>query len=160
MDEAYFFTTRDLAERLAVSVSTIKNWSSRFPIEKHFDSQGNRRYSDKELSLSRDLDNLGDPVPSLSHAMDFTPLINEVTEAIQEQNDFAMKLSEASRTIGQLEATLTLREQQVEDMKIQIRELKEQIRLLITADRPAEQPAAGTANGNLGPLSWLVRRSS
>ena len=187
MDEEYFFTTRDLAERLGVSVSTIKNWSSRFPIEKHFDSQGNRRYSDKdlrlfeiikglrdedrgygtitrrlntELALSRDLDNLGDPVPSLSHALDFQPLIQEVTEAIQEQNDFAIKLSEANRTIGQLEAKLLLREQQVEEMRVQIRELKEQIRLLITAERPAEQNAAGAANGNLGPLSWLVRRSS
>lgn len=188
MDEEYFYTTRDIAERLSVSVSTIKNWSSRFPIEKRFDSQGNRRYSEKdlrlfeiikslrdedrgygtitrrlntELSLSRSLDNLGDPVPSLGHALDFQPLIREVTEAIQEQNEMGGKLAEAHRTIGQLESRVLLREQQVEELKQQIQELREQVRLLVTAERPTERPAdSGQANGGLGALSWLVRRSS
>jgi DNA-binding transcriptional MerR regulator len=133
-------TTKEVADQLGVSISTVKNWSSRFAIEKRFDSQGNRRYSEKdirlfeivkslreddrgyetitrrirsEVSLNLAQDNIGDPGGSIAHVMDFEPFVGQVVTAISANNEIAERLSQAQYRIGELEATLRYKDEEI-----------------------------------------------
>lgn len=45
-------STKEVAERIGVSPSTVKNWAARLPIPHHKDSQGNLRYpADEALPI-------------------------------------------------------------------------------------------------------------
>lgn len=136
--------TKDTAELLSVSQTTIKRWASHFPASFHKDRNGHYAFSDKQISLLifiKERVDQGDPLdqiilPTHSVLEQVKPFDNLTTP----MEDLLSRLREVERSLGQKADEVV--SAQVLQHRVELEELRQVVSQLAASVETIRHPSS------------------
>lgn len=106
-------TTKEAADRLGISPSTLRHWMTNFSVDVEIDERGHRRLDEKALAVLQTVKELrGEDCgfQTIRRRMQPGELTVETLEAVEAEAEITQALDAALARIANLEATLQIRE--------------------------------------------------